>query len=117
MRSDPRQAIVLLGHTGDIHALIAHALEGGVELEEDAHLPQIGAERLKSGHQSRPHLMNLEIGLVDVCVDGDHPIGQLHVPGGDRIHGHLDHVLGAVDHAEDGVLQSFQLLVEMKIGV
>ena len=61
--------------------------------------------------------MDLEIRLVDVFVDGDHPIGQLEISGCHRIHGHLDHVLGAVDHAKDGVLEGLQLLVEMKIGV
>ncbi len=42
---------------------------------------------------------------------------KIHVVGGGRFDGHLDHLLGLVDHGEDLALELIQLLMEVDVGV
>ena len=113
-RGSPSLSLVTLG---DIDALVTHSLEGLVELEENRHLSQVGAERLEPGHQIGPLTVDFEIGAIDLVIELDDLSGELHVTGADRVDGHRHHLLGTVHHAEHCVLQRLQFLMKMKIGV
>ena len=66
-------------HLGDVHALIAHALDVLDDVQQGRHEPQIAGDRSLEGQQREDSLVDLEVAPVDAVVIGDDHLGELDI--------------------------------------
>ena len=74
-----RDVLHELGQLGDRHAVVGHPLEVEVVVEDGEHEPQVDGDRRLPGEERLDALLDREVGLVDLVVEGDHLVGQLDV--------------------------------------
>ncbi len=64
---------------GDVHALVAHALDVLDEVQQGRHHAQVAGHRGLKGEQREDALVDLQVAAVDAVVVGDHHARQLYV--------------------------------------
>ena len=63
----------------DRDAVVGHPLEVEVDVQHRQHEPKVGRDRRLPGEQRLDPLLDREVGVVDLVVEGDHLVGQLEV--------------------------------------
>ena len=64
---------------GDVHALVAHALDVLDHVQQRGDEPQVAGHRRLAGEQRQDALVDLEVAAVDAVVVGDDDRGELDV--------------------------------------
>ncbi len=92
-------------HLGDVHALVAHALDVLDHVQQRRHEPQVAGDGRLQREQREDALVDLEVAPVDAVVVGDHHLRELDVLVLER----LEH---AVELLDDQVQAAERVLLE-----
>ena len=100
---------------GDVHRLVADALEIGVDLDDRTHQPQVGRDRILQREELDAQVVDLELELVDLRVAGGHLDRQVG-PALDQRRERIAHArLDELAHGVEPVGEAPQLLVKMAL--
>jgi hypothetical protein len=97
---------------GDVHALVAHALDVMDDVQERGHDAQVAGHRCLRRHQGQDALVHLEVAAVDPVVVVDDEAGQLDVLVVERLDRAVERGDDHVEAAEGLLLQALELLLE-----
>jgi hypothetical protein len=99
---------------GDVHALVAHALDVLDDLQQRGDDAQVAGHRGLQRQQGEHALVDLEIAPVHPVVVGDDELRELDVGVLDRLDRAVDLPQDDVHAAEHGVLELAQLVLEVR---
>ena len=98
---------------GDVHALVAHALDVLDQVQQRRHQPQVAGHRRLQREQREDALVDLQVAAVDAVVVVDHHLGQLHVLLVERLEHAVELLDDQVEAAERVRFELAQLLLEV----
>jgi hypothetical protein len=101
-----RLARELLGAAGDVHRMIAHALQVGGDLERRRDEPQVARQRLLQRQELDAALLDVDLHAVDRGVVAEHLLGQRGITARKGFQRLADDGLGAAAHEQEFLLQS-----------
>ena len=74
-----RRVLDELRQLGDRDAVVRHALEVEVDVQDGEHEPEVDGHRRLPREERLDAFLDAEVGLVDLVVEGDHLVGELDV--------------------------------------
>ena len=101
-------------HLGDVHALVAHALDVLDDVEQRRDDTQVGGHRRLGRQQRQNSLVHLEVAAVDAIVVGDHHRRQLDVLLLEGLERAVQRVDDHVEAPEGLLLQLLKMLLELR---
>ena len=104
---------------GDVHALVAHALDVLDHVQQRRHEAQVAGHRRLEGEQRQDALVHLEVAAVDAVVVGDHHARQLDVlvlDGLERAVERLGHHVEAAERLRSSSASSSWKCVRGRVG-
>src|SRR5436189_1457096 len=96
----------------DRHAVVAHPLEVQVRSQHREHEPKVDGNGRLPGEQRLDPLLDRQVPLIDLVVEGDHLVGELGVGLLDRIDGRAQRTQDIVALFLEGRFDLFELLLE-----
>ena len=99
---------------GDVHGLIAHALEVGVDLGNRQDESQIDGRRLLCGENVEGQLIDLALGGIDEALVFEHQLAASEIALGVRLGGAVHRQLRETAHAEQFLPQFLHLLLKAR---
>src|SRR5262245_2813352 len=100
---------------GDVHRLVADALEVGDDLHGGGDEAEVAGGRLVEGEQLHALLVDLDVVSVHLPIAVDDVSGQRLVTLHQRPHGAADLILDQRAHGQQRLLEAVQLLVEVSL--
>ncbi len=100
-------------HLGDVHALIAHALDVLDRVQQRRHEPQIARHGRLQREQREDALVDLQVATVDAVVVGDHHLRELDVLVLERLEHAVELLDDQIEAAERVLLERLQLRLEV----
>ena len=101
------------GGLGDVHGLVADALEVAIDARDGEEKAQVGGHGLLSGEQALDALVNFDLHFVDGVFFGEDDFGEMFFGIQNGVHGLMDGALGEAAHPEQSLLQFFEIVFEM----
>ncbi len=99
---------------GDVHALVAHALDVLDHVQQRRHQPQVAGHGRLQRQQREDALVDLQVAPVDAVVVGDHHLRELDVLVVERLEHAVELLDDQVEAAERVGLELAQLGLEVR---
>ncbi len=99
---------------GDVHALVAHALDVLDHVQQRRDEAQVARDRRLQREQREDALVHLQVASVDAVVVGDHHLRELHVLVVQRLEHAVELLDDQVEAAERVGLELAQLCLEVR---
>ncbi len=96
----------------DVHGLVAHTLQVGVDLHHGHDEPQVNGHGLLHGQQVESEFVDLALDLVDVGFTGQHHLAVLGIAGAIGLSGAVDGLFCEAAHAQQFVPEFVQSLLK-----